>query len=63
MSADPNVALSETIKTIRINAKIKSAYWLDSGKRIKVKGDSFSAEPFLYGTSLSVRIAKLELEN
>ena len=43
--------------------KIKSARWLDNGKRIKIlDGSSYETVPFEYGTSMIYRVAKLTLE-
>lgn len=50
------------LTTVRVNAKIKSARWLDNGKRIKVKNNSFTTVPFEYGVSMHLRVAKLEIE-
>ena len=51
------------LNTVKIGAKIKSARWLDNGKRIKIKKDnSFTTVPFDYGISMHLRVAKLELE-
>jgi hypothetical protein len=50
------------LTTVRVNAKIKSARWLDNGKRIKIKNNSFTAVPFEYGVSMHLRVAKLEIE-
>ena len=62
MSADPNVALGLSAKQVKINAAVKSAAWLDNGKRIKVKRNAFAVEPFAYGSSYSVRVAKFKLK-
>ena len=63
MSADPNVALAGVVKTVKVNGVIDKAVWLDNGKRIKIKkGNEFVAEPFPYGTSHSVRVAKFTLK-
>ena len=63
MSADPNVALGGNVKSVKVNGVIDKAVWLDSGKRIKIKkGDTFAAEPFAYGRSYSVRVAKFTLK-
>ena len=62
MSADPNVALKEKAKTIKLPIKIKSAKWLDNGEKIEViKGNSFAVTPFEYGRSYFARIAKIKL--
>ncbi|MBO5928122.1 MAG: alpha-L-fucosidase [Clostridia bacterium] len=63
MAADENVQLStKNVAPVIPSKKIKSAHWLDSGKRIKVKNNSFMPEPFKYGSSLSVRVAVIEFE-
>ena len=62
VSGDPNVTVANGgAKKITVNAKIKSAKWLDNGKKIKVKDNAFYAEPFLYGRSMYARVAVLEL--
>jgi len=65
MTADPNVTRLSAGRYVRVKAgkKIKNASWLDSGKKIKVEDNSFLVEPFAYGTSLSVRVARFELED
>ena len=50
------------LKVVKVGAKIKSARWLDNGRRIKVKNNSFTTVPFEYGVSMHLRVAKLELE-
>lgn len=62
MSADPNVAIASGEKSVKINAAVKTAVWLDNGKKIKVKRNSFAVEPFAYGASYSVRVAKIKLK-
>lgn len=63
MSGNPNVTIeSGGAQKVIINAKIKSAKWLDSGKKIQVKDNSFYAEPFMYGSNMCVRVAVLDLE-
>jgi len=63
MSGNPNVTIEMGgAKKVVINAKVTNAKWLDSGKSIPVTDNSFYAEPFLYGTSMQVRVAVLELE-
>ena len=62
MSADPNVQRESDKRTVKIDGKIASAKWLDNGKKIKVKNDSFVVTPFSYGTSMTVRVAKLEIK-
>ncbi len=62
MSADPNVALNKSEGNIRIHAPVKSAVWLDNGRRIKIKKGEFAVVPFAYGESYAVRVAKFTLE-
>jgi hypothetical protein len=49
-----------------MDAKIKSACWMDSGEPVKLTQEgsriSFYAQPFAYGTHGVVRVAKLETE-
>ncbi|MBQ8658874.1 MAG: alpha-L-fucosidase [Clostridia bacterium] len=64
MSANVNVALGGTVASVKIltDKKMKNARWLDTGKAVKVKKNSFEAEPFFYGTSRSVRVLRFELK-
>ncbi len=63
MSGDSNVAFGGPTSLVKIGAKIKSAVWLESGKKIKLEScNSFYSAPFSYGTSMHYRVAKLELE-
>ncbi|MBE7087038.1 MAG: alpha-L-fucosidase [Clostridiales bacterium] len=63
MVGDVNVAIGGKISSVKINAKIKSATWLDDGRKINVKnGCEFDFAPFGYGISMSYRVAKLKLE-
>ena len=65
MSANCNVAKFGESKTVTLNTdkRIVDAEWLDSGKEINLKTDnSFVCEPFEYGKSLSVRVAKFKLK-
>ncbi|MBQ9482086.1 MAG: hypothetical protein IJU84_07985, partial [Clostridia bacterium] len=59
MSADPNVQLSSESRKIKIFADIKSARWLDCDEKAEIKENAFPVKPFSYGTSYSVRVAKL----
>lgn len=62
MSLDPNVTLATDNKKVTVDGKIKSAKWLDNGKDIKIEnGNGFYVEPFEYGNSYSVRVARLEM--
>ena len=62
MSADPNVQHLTEGKNIKIHARITSATWLDTGEKIPFRGGMFELKPFLYGRSLSVRVAKLKIK-
>lgn len=63
MVGNVNVALGGSLTEVKIGAKIKKAKWLDNGKKIKVvKGNTYTSDPFMYGTSMFLRVAKLELE-
>ena len=65
MSANCNVAKFGESKTVTLNTdkRIVDAEWLDSGKEIDLKTDkSFVCEPFEYGKSLAVRVAKFKLK-
>ncbi len=62
MGADVNVANAEENRRVKLYSKIKSAIWLDSGRRIKIKNNSFDIEQFSYGASGCVRIARIEGE-
>lgn len=62
MTADPNVTREGVVREIEVHMdrQLKSATWLDSGRTIPIKDNRFTAEPFPYGTSFSVRIARLK---
>ena len=62
MSADPNVQRSIAGGQVRVEAKVESAEWLDSGEEIPVENNSFAMKPFAYGESKIVRVAKLRLK-
>ncbi len=62
MGGDPNVAKLKERWQVCVDAKIKSAAWLDNGKKIEVKDNAFQVEPFEYGESFSIRVARLILE-
>ncbi len=59
MGGDPNVSKSKEGRQVCVEKEIKSAVWLDNGKKIKVKKNAFSVEPFEYGESGSIRVAKI----
>ncbi len=65
MATNTNVARLQESKRIVLDTdkKIVSAEWLDNGKPIALHADgTFSADPFEYGKSYYLRIAKLCLE-
>ena len=64
MAADPNVALSGVVKTVKIlsDKKVKNAVWLDNNKRFKVKKNEFATTPFVFGISRHIRVARFELK-
>ena len=62
MSADLNVQLEQAKQKVCLQGKIKNAKWLDNGRRITVKNNSFEVRPYAYGQSYSMRIAKFEYE-
>ena len=64
MSADPNVGVKNDLKSVKINTegKIKNVKWLDNGKAVKTKNNSFEVVPFAYGTSRAVRVARFTIE-
>lgn len=64
MSANPNVTIGECCVRVTVHTKgcLKDAVWLDNMKPIKCCGNSFDIEPFGYGTSLCVRIARFVIE-
>lgn len=62
MKADENVQSAGKEKTVTVHADVKNAVWLDSGKKVKVKNNSFELLPFKYGTSMPLRIAKFEIQ-
>lgn len=61
MSMHPKVDLQNAL-TVTVHANIKSACWLDNGEHIETKNNQFRIEPFAYGSSYSVRVAKFEIE-
>lgn len=65
MSFDENVTKSDEKRKVKIltDRKVKNAVWLDSGKAIDVDdSNGFYAQPFGYGTSLAVRVARFTLK-
>ena len=62
MSSDPNVQRAMADKQVKVNAKVTSARWLDTGEKIQIKRGAFQVKPFSYGRSLSVRVAKLKIK-
>ncbi len=61
MAADPNVALNQDLPSCTFDVKIKKAVWLDNNKKIKINDNSFKIEPFEYGNSYTVRVAKINI--
>lgn len=59
MSADPNVQRAESKGQVCVEMEIDSAEWLDNGEKIEVKDGKFDVNPFMYGESYSIRIAKI----
>jgi alpha-L-fucosidase len=59
---DPHVVRFQETSQVRLEKKILSAEWLDNGEKIAFSENEFKAEPFAYGNSGCVRIAKLKLE-
>ena len=55
---------AQLVKVALNGLKIKSATWLDSGKRIKiVGGNSYETVAFEYGSSMCYRVAKIILKD
>lgn len=64
MKASMNVTFQGDIKDAVISKKIKNAVWLDNGGKIEIENDNkIISEPFIYGTSYSVRVARFELKS
>lgn len=61
MAASANVQGASDVKKVVLHTdrKIKSVKWLDNGKRVKVRKNSFDGEPFMYGRSWNVRVAEI----
>ena len=62
MALDENVQRVMDSKTVKVNARVTSARWLDTGEKIDVKRGTFNVKPFYYGRSLAVRVAKLKIK-
>ncbi len=63
MSANVNVGLSVNAKTATVDSRIQGkAYWLDSGEEAAFEDGKLFVAPFAYGTSYSVRVAKIKKE-
>ncbi len=60
MSIDENVTLSHDAQTVTLPFDVERAVWLDNCKKISVTGKSFAVEPFAYGESYAVRVAKIK---
>ena len=61
MSASENVQRGAVTRTVRVNADVKNAVWLDTDEPITVHGGTFEVKPFLYGTSRAIRVAKFQI--
>ncbi len=61
MGGDPNVSNGVDDRQVCVDSKIKSAIWLDNGKKIKIEKNTFDVEPFAYGESFSARVAKINM--
>lgn len=64
MSANANVARAQSTKqaVLHTSRKIKSAVWLDNGKRANFADNVLDVEPFEYGTALGTRVAKITFQ-
>ncbi len=63
MRADPNVAQCADSRTVTLHTdkKVKSAVWLDNGKKVEFKdANAFDVLPFSYGISYTARVAKIK---
>ncbi len=61
MSANVNVGLSVNAKAATVDSRIQGkAYWLDSGEPARFENGKLFVQPFAYGTSYSVRVARIE---
>ncbi len=61
MSANPNVALGGGAKVAIVDSRIQGkAYWLDNGEEAVFEDGKLPMVPFGYGTSYSVRVAKIK---
>ncbi len=62
VGGDENVSERLRLKRVTLDLpEIGSAVWLDNGEQITITNGSFSVEPFPYGTSYAVRVAKIKL--
>lgn len=64
MAGDSNVQVGGDNRLVQIltDKKVIRATWLDDGKPIQVKKNAFHAQPFAYGTSRPVRVARFTLK-
>ncbi len=61
MSANVNVGLSVSLQEVKVDKRIQGkAYWLDNGAPAALQDGKLTVLPFAYGTSLSVRVVKVE---
>ena len=61
-SGDPNVQRAVAGRKVKISADIVHAEWLDNAKEIQIQNGEFSIEPFSYGYSYAVRVAKFTIK-
>ncbi len=64
MALDANVTRMQDSKIIVVHTdcKIQDAIWLDNGEKVmQVNHNSFYVQPFSYGISLGVRVARFQL--
>ena len=61
-AGDPNVQRVGATWQVRVDGEIKSAVWQDCGKEIPIVNGGISVEPFPYGQSGSIRIAKVKIK-
>lgn len=57
-----DVMQNATVFDVKINADVKNVKYVDTGKAIKVKNNTFTVEPYTYGVNLCYRIIKFNLK-
>lgn len=64
MQADPNVTRDGVVKKITVHSdkRIEDAVWLDTLAPIRVQDNAFYGDPFAYGASRAVRVARFSLK-